>query len=32
MKEQALARTSPPQGKVDLYHPGDQLMTFLAIL
>jgi hypothetical protein len=24
--------TSARQGKVDLYHPGDQLMTFLANL
>ncbi len=29
MKEQALARTTPPQGKLGRYQPGDQLLNFL---
>jgi site-specific recombinase XerD len=29
MKEQALAKTSPPHGKVGRYRPGDQLLNFL---
>ena len=29
MKEQALARTTPPEGKVERYQPGDKLLSFL---
>ena len=29
MKEQALAKTSPPNGKSSRYRPGDQLLNFL---
>ena len=29
MKEQALAKTTPPNGRVVRYHPGDQLLGFL---
>ncbi len=29
MKEQALAKTTPPNGSVARYHPGDQLLGFL---
>ncbi len=29
MKEQALARTTSPQGKVGRYQPDDQLLAFL---
>src|SRR6266568_4789503 len=29
MKEQALAKTSPPHGKAGRYQPGDQLLNFL---
>jgi len=29
MKEQALAKTAPPEGKPGRYRPGDQLMEFL---
>lgn len=29
MKEQALARTTPPNGRPARYHPGDQLLMFL---
>jgi site-specific recombinase XerD len=29
MKEQALARTTPPQGQPGRYRPGDQLLSFL---
>jgi len=29
MKEEALAKTSPPQGKPGRYRPGDQLLNFL---
>ena len=32
MKEQALAKTTPPRGKPGRYHPGDQLLTFLKSL
>ena len=32
MKEQALARTTPPQGKPGRYRPGDQLLSFLNSL
>ena len=32
MKEQALARTTPPQGKVERYQPGDKLLNFLNSL
>ena len=29
LKEQALAKTAPPEGKRGRYHPGDQLLAFL---
>jgi len=29
MKEQALAKTTPPQGKLGRYQPGDRLLSFL---
>ena len=29
MKEQALARTTPPQCKLERYQPGDKLLNFL---
>src|SRR5215510_13992397 len=32
MKEQALAKTAPPQGKLGRYQPGDQLLNFLNSL
>jgi site-specific recombinase XerD len=32
MKEQALAKTMPPNGKAARYHPGDQLLGFLNSL
>jgi site-specific recombinase XerD len=32
MKEQALAKTSPPQGRAAKYRPGDQLLGFLTSL
>jgi site-specific recombinase XerD len=32
MKEQALAKTTPPNGKVARYQPGDQLLGFLKSL
>src|SRR5438270_5027430 len=32
MKEQALAKTKPPKGRVGRYHPGDQLLGFLNSL
>jgi site-specific recombinase XerD len=32
MKEQALARMTPPQGKPGRYRPGDQLLSFLNSL
>ena len=32
MKEQALARTLPPEGKAGRYKPGDQLLSFLRSL
>jgi site-specific recombinase XerD len=32
MKEQALAKTSPPQGRAARYRPGDQLLGFLNSL
>jgi site-specific recombinase XerD len=32
MKEQALAKTTPPRGNPGRYHPGDQLLTFLNSL
>jgi len=32
MKEQALARTVPPNGRGTRYHPGDQLLGFLKSL
>jgi site-specific recombinase XerD len=32
MKEQALAKTTPPQGKIGRYQPGDQLLNFLNSL
>ena len=32
MKEQALAKTSPPHGKPERYQPGDQLLGFLNSL
>ena len=32
MKEQALAMTTPPQGKPGRYQPGDQLLGFLNSL
>ena len=32
MKEQALARTTPPAGKPGRYQPGDRLLGFLSSL
>ena len=32
MKEQALAKTSPPHGRAARYHPGDELLGFLNSL
>ena len=32
MKEQALAKTTPPHGRTARYHPGDQLLGFLNSL
>ena len=32
MKEQALAKTTPPQSKPGRYQPGDQLLGFLNSL
>lgn len=32
MKEQALAKTTPPDGKLSRYQPGDQLLSFLNSL
>ena len=32
MKEQALAKTSPPYGRPGRYHPGDPLLAFLNSL
>ena len=32
MKEKALAKTIPPQGKPGRYHPGDRLLSFLSNL
>jgi len=32
MKEQALAKTTPPNGKAARYRPGDQLLGFLNSL
>lgn len=32
MKEQALAKTTPPNGRAARYHPGDQLLGFLNSL
>jgi hypothetical protein len=32
MKEQALAKTIPRQGKPGRFHPGDQLLAFLNSL
>jgi site-specific recombinase XerD len=32
MKEQALSRTVPPNGRATRYHPGDQLLGFLKSL
>ncbi|NNJ98691.1 MAG: site-specific integrase [Gammaproteobacteria bacterium] len=32
MKEQALAKTTPPQGKPGRYQPGDRLLSFLNSL
>lgn len=32
MKEQALAKTTPPNGRAGRYHPGDQLLGFLNSL
>ena len=32
MKEQALARTTPPTGKPGRYRPGDRLLGFLNSL
>jgi site-specific recombinase XerD len=32
MKEQALAKTSPPYGSPSRYRPGDQLLNFLSSL
>jgi site-specific recombinase XerD len=32
MKEQALAKTTPPPGQLDRYHPGDELLNFLNSL
>ena len=32
MKEQALAKTTPPKGRAARYQPGDQLLGFLNSL
>jgi site-specific recombinase XerD len=32
MKEEALAKTTPPQGKLGRYEPGDELLNFLNSL
>jgi len=32
MKEQALAKTTPPQGQLGRYQPGDQRLNFLNSL
>jgi len=32
MKEQALAKTTPPHGRTARYHPSDQLLGFLNSL
>ena len=32
MKEQALAKTTPPAGKPGRYQPGDRLLGFLSSL
>jgi site-specific recombinase XerD len=32
MKEKALAKMNPPQGKPGRYHPGDRLLSFLSNL
>jgi site-specific recombinase XerD len=32
MKEQALAKATPPSGRAARYHPGDQLLGFLNSL
>ena len=32
IKEQALAKTTPPQGKPGRYQPGDKLLNFLNSL
>jgi len=32
MKEQALAKTTPPNGRAGRCHPGDQLLAFLNSL
>ena len=32
MKEQALAKTTPPNGRVGRYRPGDHLLGFLDSL
>ena len=32
MKEEALAKASPPNGRAARYHPGDQLLGFLNSL
>ena len=32
MKEQALAKTTPPHGRATRYHPSDQLLEFLNSL
>ena len=32
MKEQALAKTTPPNGKLSRYQPADQLLSFLNSL
>jgi hypothetical protein len=32
MKEKALAKTSPPQGRRGRYKPGDRLLAFLNSL
>ncbi|MFQ5757781.1 MAG: site-specific integrase [Acidiferrobacterales bacterium] len=32
MKEQALAKTTPPEGKLGRYQPGDELLNFLNSL
>jgi hypothetical protein len=29
MKEEALAKTTPPQGQLGRYEPGDALLNFL---